>query len=352
MFLAPMSQSRQTISVQEAKRPFFVGIDLGGTSIKVGLVDDSGRTVRFLSVPTLVDRGAEDGARRMGEAARQVIADAGLTLADVGRVGLGTPGTMDLAAGMLLEPVNLPSWRNFPIRDRVAHHAGLPLTYANDGGAAAYGEFWIGSGRGMHSMIILTLGTGVGGGIIIGDLSVDGEHGHGAECGHIIIDSHDDARLCGCGHRGHLEAYASATGVIKRTQEALDAGRKSSLTGKLAEGAELSPRLIGEEAEAGDAFSLEIVLETARYLGIGVVTLMHTIDPDGIVLGGAMTFGRAEAPLGKRFLERVREEVRQRAMPVPAQKTTIEFAQLGGDAGYIGAAGLARVEFRRLQAAK
>jgi len=344
-----MSQSRSTISPSQAKRPLFVGIDLGGTNIKVGLVDDAGQTLGFLSVPTLVERGAEDGARRMGEAARQVIADAGLTVADVARAGLGTPGTMDLVSGMLLEPVNLPSWRNFPIRDRVAHHAGLPVTYANDAGAAAYGEFWIGSGRDLHSMVIFTLGTGIGCGVIIGDLSIDGEHGHGAECGHIIIDCRDDARMCGCGQRGHLEAYASATAVVKRTQEALSAGRESWLAALLARGDELTPRLIGEQAEAGDALSLEIVLETARYLGIGVVTLMHTIDPNGVVLGGAMTFGGAESPLGRRFLERVREEVRRRALPIPAQKTSIEFAQLGGDAGYIGAAGLARLEHRRLK---
>jgi glucokinase len=345
-----MPESRLTISPAQAKRPLFVGIDLGGTNIKVGLVDDLGRTLAFRSVPTLVEQGAEDGAQRMGEAARQVVADAGLTMADVARVGLGTPGTMDLAAGMLLEPVNLPSWRQFPIRDRVAHHAGLPVTYANDAGAAAYGEFWIGSGRELHSMVIFTLGTGIGCGIIVGELSIDGEHGHGAECGHIIIDSRDDARMCGCGHRGHLEAYASATAVVKRTQEALAAGRKSSLAELLADGAELTPLLIAEQAEAGDALALEIVLETARYLGIGVVTLMHTIDPNGVVLGGAMTFGGAESALGRRFLERVREEVNCRALPIPAQKTSIEFAELGGDAGYVGAAGLARLEWQRLQA--
>jgi glucokinase len=343
-----MSKPRQAISLSHAKRPFFVGIDLGGTNIKVGVVDDCGRTLAFLSIPTLVERGAEDGARRMGEAARQVIAAAGLTLADVLRVGLGTPGTMDLVSGMLLEPVNLPNWRNFPIRDRVAHHAGLPVTYANDAGAAAYGEFWIGSGRELHSMIVFTLGTGIGCGIVVGELSIDGEHGHGAECGHIIIDSRDDARLCGCGQRGHLEAYASATAVVKRTHEALAAGRPSSLTGLMAKGEELTPLVIGEQAESNDALALEIVLETARYLGIGVVTVMHTIDPNGVVLGGAMTFGGADRPLGRRFLQRVREEVRCRALPIPAQKTSIEFAELGGDAGYIGAAGLARLEFRRL----
>jgi glucokinase len=331
----------------EAKPPFFVGIDLGGTNIKVGLVDDLGRTLSHLSIPTLRERGGEDGAQRMGEAARQAIAAAELTPRDVARVGLGTPGTMDIPNGMLLEPVNLPTWRNFPIRDRVAHHTGLPVTYANDAGAAAYGEFWIGSGRQLHSMVFFTLGTGIGCGIIIGDLSIDGEHSHGAECGHIIIDYRDDARMCGCKRRGHLEAYASATSVVKRTQEALDAGRKSTLAGRVEAGSELTPLLVAQEAEAGDSLALQIVLDTARYMGVGAVSLMHTIDPDGVVLGGAMTFGGHESPLGRQFLATVKEEVQRRALPIPAAKTTIDFAQLGGDAGYIGAAGLARLEFRR-----
>ncbi len=346
-----MPDDRQTITASAAQRPLFVGIDLGGTNIKVGLVDDLGRTLGYLTVPTHSDQGPEEGARRMGDAARKVVADAGLKLSDVARAGLGTPGTMDIPAGMLLAPVNIPTWRNFPIRDRVAHHAGLPVTYANDASAAAYGEFWIGSGREMHSMVLFTLGTGIGSGIIIGDLSVDGEHSHGSECGHAIIDFNDDARMCNCGHRGHLEPYASATAVVKRTEEALAAGRKSSIAARI-EKEELTPRLVGEEAEAGDALALEIVLDTARYLAIGVVNVMHTIDPDGVVLGGAMTFGRTETPLGRQFLETVRAEVRRRALPIPAAKTSIDFAQLGGDAGYIGAAGLARVEYRRSKGAK
>jgi glucokinase len=342
-----MSTASEIIGLDKAQPPFFVGVDVGGTNIKVGLVDDQGRTLSNESIRTLVDRGPEDGSERMGQAVKQVIAAAGLRPADVARVGLGTPGTMDVPSGMLLEPVNLKSWRHFPIRDRVAHHIGLPVTYANDAKAAAYGEFWVGSGRHLRSMVLFTLGTGIGGGIVIGDLLVVGEHSHGAECGHMIIDYRDDARMCGCGHRGHLEAYASATAVIKRTEEALAEGHKSSLVARIDAGAELTPLLIGAEAEAGDTLSLEIVLDTARFIGIGAVNMMHVIDPCGIVLAGAMTFGGHATPLGRRFLATVKEEVHRRALPIPAEKTTIDFAMLGGDAGYIGVAGLARQDFRR-----
>ena len=179
-----------------------------------------------------------------------------------------------------------------------------------------YGEFWVGSGRDFHSMVLFTLGTGIGCGIIIGDLSIDGENSHGAECGHMIVDHGDDARVCGCGRSGHLEAYASATAVTKRTHEALGAGRASSLNDRLAEGNELTPKLLATEAEAGDELSLEIVLETARYMGIGIVNLMHTIDPSGVLLGGAMTFGMNQTELGRRFLAEINTEIAQRAFAV------------------------------------
>ncbi|HEV3418010.1 MAG TPA: ROK family protein [Pirellulales bacterium] len=342
-----MTNHRSFITLGDARSPLFVGADLGGTNIKVGVVDDLGRPLSWHTVRTDAHTGPADGARRIAAAVLKAIELSGVQPSDIARVGLGSPGTMDIPAGMLLEPVNLKAWRNFPIRDRVAHHVGLPVTYANDAKAATYGEFWVGSGRNLHSMVLFTLGTGIGGGIIIGDLLVVGEHSHGAECGHIVIDYCDDARMCGCGHRGHLEAYASATAVIKRSHEALAAGRKSSLGGRLEAGAELTPLLIATEAEAGDALSLEIVLDTARYLGIGAVSMMHAIDPDAIVLGGAMTFGGHGTELGRRFLAAVKEEIQRRALPIPAAKTSIDFASLGGDAGYIGVAGLARLDYRR-----
>lgn len=344
-----MSSARPTVAKSDAQSPFFVGVDLGGTNIKIGLVDDLGRTVSYQTVPTAVPEGPEAGAAKTGRHVLKMIEEVGLTPGDVKRVGLGTPGLMDIAAGLLLRPYNLPGWADFPIRDRLSHHCGLPVTFANDAGAAAYGEYWVGSGRGSQSLVLLTLGTGLGGGIIVGDVSIDGAHSHGAECGHIIIDYHDDARRCACGGTGHLEAYVSATAVIKRANEALQSGAKTSISSRLGKSEELTPKLIGEEAEAGDAFALELVMDTAYYLGIGIVSLMHTIDPSSVVLGGAMTFGGHNSPLGVRFLERIREEVCRRAFPIAAQQTTIDYATLGSDAGYIGAAGLARAEFRRLQ---
>lgn len=327
--------------------PFFVGVDLGGTSIKIGLVDDSGRSLASEKISTETKLGPEAGAERMGTGVKKIVKAAGVDPADVAGVGLATPGTMDLRAGMLLEPHNLPGWFHFPIRDRVSHHAGFPVTFANDANAAAYGEYWMGTGREFHSMILLTLGTGVGGGIIIGDLSIDGEHSTGSECGHIVIDSREDARVCGCGKPGHLEAYASATAVIKRTEEALAAGRKSSLAARRQAGEEITPLLVDQEAEAGDPLAIEIVMDTARYLGVGIATLLHTIDPDGVVLGGAMNFGGNETALGRRFLQEIKEEVIRRSLTPIVEHLNINFASLGSDAGYIGAAGLARIQYHQ-----
>ena len=163
----------------------------------------------------------------MAQAACEAAEQAGMALTDAAHVGLVTPGTMDIASGMLLEPPNLPGWSYFPIRDRVSHHTGLPVAYANDANAAAYGEFWIGSGAAYSSMVLLTLGTGVGGGIITNGQLLDGANSHGGEIGHMIIEAGRDARLCACGGRGHLEAYCSATGLRARGhRSAANAARK------------------------------------------------------------------------------------------------------------------------------
>jgi glucokinase len=341
-----MSQTRQFISLHDAQPPFYGGIDVGGTSIKIGIVDELGRPMAWLSMPTSVELGPENGVARMVDGLGRAAQKAGLTIAQLAAIGLGTPGTMDIPKGMLLEPPNLPGWWHFPICQRLQELTGKQVGFANDAGAAAYGEFWTGSGRVFHSMVMFTLGTGVGGGIIIGDLSLEGENSAGAELGHIIIDSHDDALICNCGLPGHLEAYASATAVVRRTEAALNEGRKSSVSARLAQGADLTTLLLAEEAEKGDELALDIIMDTARYLGIGAVTVMHTIDPNGVVIGGAMTFGGHSTELGRRFLERVRQEVRSRTFPFLAERTVVDYASLGADAGYIGAAGVARLAHR------
>ena len=335
---------RELISAKDAVPPFYAGIDLGGTNIKCGVVDDQGRPLAYVATDSQIERGPEQGARRMADTVRQAISEAGLTMQQIASVGLATPGTMDIPSGMLLHPVNLPGWHDFPIRDRVAHYTQRPVVYANDANAAAFGEFWVGSGAQYHSMIMLTLGTGVGGGIIVNGETIDGENSHGSECGHIIIDCRDDARVCSCGHTGHLEAYASATALARRTHQALDTGRSSSLAALRKEGRELTALRVHEAAEAGDEFALEIILETARYLGIGITTLLHTIDPAAVVLGGAMNFGGNANPIGNLFINRIKQEVTLRAFPIISQQVSIDFASLGGDAGYLGAAGVARFQ--------
>ena len=338
-----MPDPAQFISPSAAQKPLFAGIDVGGTSIKLGLVDDLGRTLAYHSVPTESEAGAEDACRLMAAGIDRLVSDAGVEMSDVVRVGLATPGPIDISTGHIVSPGNLPEWWGFPIQGRLAEMSGLPVRFANDANAAAYGEFWCGAGKDIHSMVLLTLGTGVGGGIVVGDILLEGAHSCGGECGHILIDPSDDAPKDSLEKTGSLEAYCGSYGVTGRAQAAIRAGRDSSLT-EIAKGRELTPLDIAQAAEAGDAMAHEVVMNTARYLGLGIVTLIHAVDPDNVVLGGAMTFGGAGHTLGEEFLQAVIDATRPRLLPPLRDSLQIEFAQLGGDAGYIGAAGLARVE--------
>jgi glucokinase len=331
------------------QKPCFLGIDVGGTNIKTGLIDFTGRTLAYHSMPTEEHKGAEDACRRIGALFPTLVAEAGIVATDVLRAGLATPGPMDLPKGLILRPGNLPGWWDFPIRDRMSHHLGIPVTFANDANAAAYGEYWRGAGTNFHSMVLLTLGTGIGGGIIVGDLMIDGAHSCGSECGHILVNPFDDAPMDSLGNRGSLESYANASALVARTLAALNAGAKSSLAEQRATLESITPRVIAEAAEQGDELARGAIMETAHWLAIGIVSLVHTIDPDAVVLGGAMTFGGHASPLGREFLQRIRGEARPRLLEPLRDKLVIEFASLGGDAGYIGAAGLARHEQRRLR---
>ena len=338
-----MPATKSTVTVSSAQKPFFIGLDVGGTNIKIGIVDDTGQTVAYQSMPTEQDKGAEDACVRMADVVRRLMKDNQIASNDVARAGIATPGPMDIAKGLILRPGNLPGWWDFPIRDRVSHHLGKPAVFANDANAAAYGEFWSGAGKQFHSLVLLTLGTGVGGGIIIGDTLVEGEHSCGSECGHIIINSAADARLDSLGNRGSLEGYCNATAVVDRTLAAIGSGAVTSLGKRQAAGEAITPQVVAQEAERGDEVARSVIMETADWLTIGIVSLIHTIDPDAVVLGGAMTFGGYNTEVGRAFLQRIRDEVRPRLLEPLRDAVQIEFASLGGDAGYIGAAGLARL---------
>ena len=335
-----------TESTSSSSKPIFAGIDVGGTTIKLALVNDQGELLATSHFPTEDELGVPNAVQRMRNGLETLCRERQIDFDAITALGLGTPGTMDIPKGLILEPPNLPGWRHFPILDTLREACdGKLVVFANDAGAAAYGEFWVGSGREHDSIVMFTLGTGVGGGIIIGDESIDGGHSHGSECGHVIIESGPQARPCPCGQPGHLEAYASATAVVNRATEKLEAGVPSSLNGRLQSGESLSGLMVAEEANQGDAFCLELIDETAHYLALGIVSVVNVIDPECVILGGAMNFGGPETSLGQRFLQGVTDSFRKHTFPVLAANTQIRFASLGGDAGFIGAAGMARAAF-------
>ena len=344
-------RQRVLIPRSQAKPPFFVGLDLGGTNVKVGVVDDNAQTLSYLVVPTGVEKGPVDATRRMADAILSAILQAKLQHEDIMRVGLGSPGTMDIRAGKFIKPANFPGWEDFPIRDTLSGFCNLPVSYDNDANAAAFGEAWAGSGR-YNSMILLTLGTGLGCGIVIEGRTLIGQNSHAGESGHNIVDPSENARLCNCGQRGHLEAYASATGVARRTYDLLETNQVPTSLHQRIDVEKMTtldksklPILVWEEAKAGDELSLQIIRETAKWLAIGMATLMHTIDPHCVLLGGAMTFGGPGDPVGDMFLETVKQEVAKRVYRILAERTIIQYAELGADAGYLGAAGIARADY-------
>lgn len=322
------------------QRPYFLGVDLGGTFIKAGVVDDYGRPLSRVERATEAERGPEHGIQRICQAARDAVAEAGLTLNDIHSVGVGSPGPMDLEAQIIINPYNLPGWLNLPLAKRVGESLGIRGVLQNDANAAAFGEFWAGIGRGRRSLVQFTLGTGIGCGIVIDGKLLEGRHSHGGECGHIRIDVRPDARLNNTGLRGSLEAYASASGVSARAREALEASDEPSTLRTLgSRGETLSAKSIFEAAKAGDAVALRIVDETAFYLAVGAVNLMHTIDPDVVAFSGGVI------KAGDFLLNKIRKYVVENALPVPGEKTLVAFAELGTDAGFIGAAGCARSTF-------
>ncbi len=338
-----MTAQPKITTVSDAKSPFYWGVDIGGTGIKFGLVDDDGRTIAYERIPTQESDGPGAAVKRIVDVIQKH--ERRLNIADnTTRIGIGAPGPMNLKDGCLVAPPQLPSWWGYPIRDAVTELLGRPVSLLNDANAAAFGEHWLGSGRDHDSLVLLTLGTGVGGGVIVHGEMVNGHNSCGSECGHIIVDSSPNAQLCiWGGGRGHLEAYASASGVVQRTRQKLTEGASSTLSGLLGgNDSELTAIKVYQAALDGDALALQVIDETAWWLGVGVTTLVHTIDPGSVVLGGAMNFGGADCPVGQRFLKGISDEFQKRTFDYVFAGTTIEFAALGGDAGYLGAAGYAR----------
>ena len=313
----------------------YVGIDLGGTNIKGGVVASDGTVVHFESIETEVEGGRDHVLDRIGMLVGKVRDAAGLAHGQIAAVGIGSPGPLDTKRGIIHEAPNLPGWINLPLSAEVSRRCGYPCFLENDANSAALAEAHVGAGKGTQCMIMLTLGTGIGGGIVI-----DGRVWHGAddiaaELGHVSV-KYDGIR-CNCGSIGCVEAYASATGVVRRAREALAQGAESAL----ADGAPKALADVHDEdkcahifhvAAAGDPLAEKVVADTTVYLAAAIGSLINIFNPDMIVLFGGMT------KAGDQLLAPVRKEVRQRSFKIGSDRCQIVRSHLGGEAGVLGAA--------------
>lgn len=318
-----------------------IGVDLGGTAIKVGVVPfDGGKVLGMRSLPTESQRGPKFVVDRMVGMIREAMRDArreGELDEEVFKgIGIGSPGPLDRATGTVLDTPNL-GWRNFPLRDLISNQMGLDATLDNDANAATLGEWWQGAAKGVETVIGVTLGTGIGGGIVIGGRVYHGASDVAGEIGHMTIDS--TGRKCNCGNYGCLEAYASGPAIAARAIEGLIAGSTSLLPDMV--GGELdriTAETVSEAIVAGDAYSADVMRETASFLGTGLANLINVLNPHMIVISGGVT--RA----GDHLFQPLRAEVRKRAFREASEACRIVRSELGGMAGVIGAAATFRVE--------
>ncbi len=313
---------------------YIVGVDLGGTNIVAGAMPaDGSRTLAVCDLPTQAEGGAEGVVDRIVSLIEQVIADVsaseGIARADFAGVGMGAPGPLDRERGVVVVAPNL-GWHDFPLRDVIAERVKLPVTLDNDANCATLGEWWRGAAQGGRNVIGVTIGTGIGGGIVLDGMLYHGCSDVAGEIGHTTIEA--AGRYCRCGNYGCLEAYASGPAIALRAREALERDEVSVLR-KLVDGRteRLTAADVYDAANRGDALALEIVRDTARFLGTGVANLLNTLNPDVVVIAGGVT--RA----GDRLFEPLRAEVKRRAFRPAVTACRIVPGSLPGTAGVVGA---------------
>lgn len=308
----------------------YIGVDLGGTNIKVGVVDPAGKLLYKTERPTRAEEGTEAVIRRITSCAREAAEAAGASWDQIAGVGVGLPGFLDIPRGVVKRLTNLP-WENVPIRDLLEKAWERPVMIDNDANVAALGEAWSGAGAGVSDLVCITLGTGVGGGVIAGGRLVHGVGGAAGEIGHIRME--EGGAPCGCGQRGCLETIASATGIVRMAKEMVASGRKTALA-EAARAGTLSSRDVFREMEAGDSVAREVVERATDALARAMATLSVVLNPARFIIGGGV------ARSGDSLFRPLREAYKKHALPSAAEGVSIVPAQLGNDAGVIGAAGL------------
>jgi glucokinase len=313
---------------------YIVGVDLGGTNIVVGAMAEDGSSQHALrSQPTHAQLGADAVADRIVEMIGDVIT---VTMAETGAkrnqflgVGIGAPGPLDRERGLVIVAPNL-GWKNFPLRERVMTGTGLKATLDNDANCATLGEWWLGAARGGKCVVGITIGTGIGGGLILDGKLYHGVSDVAGEIGHTTIDM--NGRRCKCGNYGCLEAYASGPNIAERARERI-ADDADSVLAKMVGGQleKITAATVYEAANAGDESALDVVKETARFLGAGVANLLNVFNPDVVVIAGGVT------DAGDTLFEPLRAEARRRAFKPAFDACRIVPGSLRGSAGVVGA---------------
>jgi len=308
---------------------YVVGIDIGGTNVVVGTVAEDGSDVLGLvSEPTFPEQGADAVLARIAKLARASMAAA--RGKEIAGIGIGSPGPLDTARGVVLLTPNL-GWTNYPVRDRLAQALGLPAALDNDANCAIFGEWWRGAARGARHVVGLTIGTGIGGGIVLAGEIYHGASDIAGEIGHMTIDL--NGRRCKCGNYGCLEAYASGPAIAARAVEGITTGADTSLpqyvNGDLSQ---ITAQVVYEAAHDGDDYAREVVKDTAKFLGAGVANILNVFNPQMVVICGGVTLA------GERLFGPLASEVKRRAFKPAVDACRIVPGELTGTAGVYGAA--------------
>jgi len=316
------------------KMPFLIlAVDIGGTSFRLALADERGRILRRGSGPTRPEEGPERLLRRIKTKVEGLLIDSG-TRAMVKGVGVGAAGPLDLESGMLLHPPNLPGWHHVPLKSMLEESLGFPVWLRNDVDLGALGEHRFGAGRGFQQLIYLALGTGIGGGVILGGQLLSGTRVSAMEAGHMVVSP--GGPRCNCGREGCLEALASGTAIARRAAERLSQGERSQMlemvNGKVER---ITAELVARAAHEGDALARQVLQEAGEWLGIGVVNLILLFDPEVVIIGGGVIGA------GDFLLEPVRQAVKRWIVPYFEREVPVVRAQLGGDSNLMGAVALA-----------
>lgn len=313
-----------------AMEQWLVGIDLGGTTTKMAFITEDGIIVHKWEIPTDTSNRGERIVAHIARSLDETLARLGGTKEQLLAIGIGAPGPVQEETGMLYEAVNL-GWKHYPLKRQLEEETGLPVAVDNDANIAALGEMWKGAGGGARHLLFVTLGTGVGGGVIANGAIVRGTNGAGGEIGHMTMVA-DGGAPCNCGKTGCLETIASATGIVRIAGEKLAASERPSAL----RGGDVTAKAVFDAAKTEDALALEVVEEVTRYLGLALANAANVTNPEKIVIGGGVS------KAGALLVEHVAAHFRRYAFPRVAAGAEIVLATLGNDAGVIGGAWLAK----------